>query len=133
MVNKLLRRTTVSAGVLLLLAVLGRIAPPAILLARAVIPGGFLESADSTNVRARLTPAQIATFMPTRGTFTFPAPYLTQRVPLTNSTDCAGRGDCINPVGYSYWRNINNHVASNTMYFFLGTNLNAGGVGPILL
>ena len=45
----------------------------------------------------------------------FPSPYITQGVRLTNDTDCGGQ-DCVNYVGYSYWRNINNHVGSNTMY-----------------
>ena len=35
--------------------------------------------------------------------------------------------------GYSYWRNINNHVASAEMYIFLGSNPNRGGSGPFLL
>ena len=58
--------------------------------------------------------------MPARGVFTFPAPYLTQGIRLTNASDCVGGGDCVNPVGYSYWRNINNHVGSNTMLIVLG-------------
>src|SRR3954451_12593176 len=101
--------------------------------AQSAVPGGLLEGASSSVTRARLSASEIAAFMPARGVFTFPAPYSTQGIRLTNSSDCAGGGDCINPVGYSYWRNINNHAGSNTMYIFLGTNLNAGGVGPILL
>ena len=52
--------------------------------------------------------------MPQRGTFTFPAPYGTTGIRLTNAGDCGG-GDCVNYVGYSYWSNINNHVGSDTM------------------
>src|SRR4051812_42217464 len=83
--------------------------------AQSTVPGGFLESDDATIARPPLTPAQIAAFLPSRGTFTFPAPYNTQGVRLTNAADCSGGGDCVRPVGYSYWRNINNHVGSNTM------------------
>jgi hypothetical protein len=35
-------------------------------------------------------------------------------------------------VGYSYWRNINNHVGSDTMLIFLGLNRSQGGSGPTL-
>ena len=36
-------------------------------------------------------------------------------------------------VGYSYWRNTNNHVGSPTMFIFLGTDGNRGGQGPTLI
>ena len=45
----------------------------------AAAPGGFVESDSSTTVRPIPTPSQIATFMPSRGKFTFPAPYLHRR------------------------------------------------------
>jgi hypothetical protein len=32
-------------------------------------------------------------------------------------------------VGYSYWRNINNHDGSNEMLIMLGMDRNAGGAG----
>jgi hypothetical protein len=35
-------------------------------------------------------------------------------------------------VGYSYWRNINNHVGSDTMLIFLGLDRSRGGRGPTL-
>ena len=69
--------------------------------------------------------------MPQRGTFTFPAPYGTTGVRLTNASDCGG-GDCVNYVGYSYWRNINNHVGSDTMLIVLGLDRQRGGGGPTL-
>ena len=47
--------------------------------------------------------------------------------------DCAGGADCLWYVGYSYWRNINNHVGSTDMYIFIGTDTNRGGAGPTLL
>src|SRR5262245_18881705 len=77
--------------------------------AQAPAPGGFVESATSTTTRPRVMPT-----LPARGKFTFPAPYKTVGVRLTNATDCGGK-DCVNYVGYSYWRNSNNHVGSNTM------------------
>src|SRR6476619_2788408 len=86
-----------------------------VVVAQSAAPGGFVAADDSPTARPLLSAAQIASFVPARGVFTFPAPYLTQGVRLTNSSDCAGGADCINPVGYSYWRNINNHVGSNVM------------------
>ena len=36
-------------------------------------------------------------------------------------------------MGYSYWRNINNHIAGDTMYIVLGFDRNRGGAGPSLI
>ena len=97
--------------------------------------GDLIEKAGSPALRARFTAPQIQAFLPpgdATGKFTFPAPYNTEAVRLTNAQDCAD-GDCVWYVGYSYWRNINNHVGSSDMYIFLGTDTNRGGVGPILL
>ena len=98
--------------------------------ALALAPGGFLEKATTNEVRPRLT-AQQASALPARGAFTFPAPYSTQGSRLTNDADCGG-ADCVLPVGYSYWRNTNNHVGSNTMLIFLGLTTQRGGPGPSL-
>lgn len=98
--------------------------------------GGFTEISGSPARRARFTQSQIEAFLPpagAKGTFTFPAPYNTDAVRLTNSTDCVEGQDCLWYAGYSYWRNINNHVDSADMYIFLGTERNRGGVGPVLI
>lgn len=98
--------------------------------------GGLLEKSGSPALRSRFTRAQIGAFLPAggaKGPFTFPAPYYTTGVRLTNASDCAGGLDCLWYVGYSYWRNINNHVARADMYIFLGTDPYRGGVGPILI
>jgi hypothetical protein len=129
-VLKSVRALGVFAGLFAVLLL--RFSSPTVV-AQSLAPGGFVEADDSMTTRTALSAAQIASFLPARGAFTFPAPYLTTGIRLTNSTDCASGGDCINPVGYSYWRNINNHVGSNVLYAFVGTNLNKGGVGPILL
>ena len=100
------------------------------MLALAVAPGGFLEKATTNEVRPRPTSAQVSA-LPARGTFTFPAPYLTQGSRLTNASDCGGT-DCVLPVGYSYWRNTNNHVGRDTMLIFLGLTTQRGGPGPSL-
>ncbi|HKQ59672.1 MAG TPA: LamG-like jellyroll fold domain-containing protein [Candidatus Polarisedimenticolaceae bacterium] len=97
----------------------------------AIAPGGFLESQDSQVVRPTPT-SSLVSFMPARGPFTFPAPYLTRGARLTAAEDCAGGGDCVLPVGYSYWRNINNHVGSNSLLIFLGLSTQRGGSGPTL-
>ncbi|TLY41939.1 MAG: hypothetical protein E6K58_08955, partial [Nitrospirae bacterium] len=79
-------------------------------------PGGFIEDASSLAGRPRLAQLQIQAFLPpTRGPFTFPAPYHTQGIRLTDPSDCVGNTDCVNYVGYSYWRNINHHAGSDTM------------------
>jgi hypothetical protein len=99
--------------------------------AQAAAPGGFLETAPTSAVRPLLTAAQIQSLLPARGRFTFPAPYLTTGIRISNATDCGG-SDCVNYVGYSYWRNMNNHVGSNTMLVFLGLDRSRGGPGPSL-
>jgi len=95
-------------------------------------PGGIIEPITSAQTRPVLGQAQIQSLLPTRGKFTFPAPYNTEAVRVTNATDCAGATDCVHHIGYSYWRNMNNHVGSDTMYIFLGLNRNRGGNGPTL-
>ena len=97
--------------------------------------GGLLEKSGSPARRARFTREQMAAFLPAGGAsgpFTFPAPYGTRAVRLTSARDCGGT-DCLWPVGYSYWRNTNNHVGSADMLMFFGTKSAAGGPGPILL
>ena len=93
--------------------------------------GGFIDSSTSAGLRPKLSTGQIATFMPSRGVFTFPSPYSSQGVRLTNANDCGGQ-DCVLSVGYSYWSNINNHTGSDTMLVFLGLERRKGGGGPTL-
>src|SRR6266545_6060423 len=90
-----------------------------------------MDSATSNGLRARLSAGEIQSFLPQRGTFTFPAPYGSTGIRLTNASDCGG-ADCVQPVGYSYWNNINNHVGSDTMLVFLGLERRKGGGGPTL-
>jgi hypothetical protein len=101
-------------------------------LAAANFPGGILEQGDSATTRSVMTATQINDMLPQRGKFTFPAPYNTIGIRLTNSSDCGG-GNCVMPVGYSYWRNINNHVGSDNMLILVGMNRSAGGGGPTLI
>jgi hypothetical protein len=124
--DTILRRyaTNVFAG---LSVVISLLAPT---LSAADAPGGFMESDETTVTRNLLTPSQIATFMPSRGLFTFPAPYNTQGIRITNSTDCGGQ-DCVDMI-YSYWRNMSNSAGSNIMYIFVGLDRNRGGAGPTL-
>ena len=94
-------------------------------------PGGFLEKSGAS-YRQRWSNDTVRTFLPTgRGKFTFPAPYNTQGVRITDSSDC-GSVDCLWYVGYSYWRNTNNHVGSSEMLIFLTFNKALGGAGPTL-
>ncbi len=93
--------------------------------------GGLLDSATSNGLRPMLSAGEIQAFLPQRGTFTFPSPYSTTGIRLTNASDCGGQ-DCVTSVGYSYWSNINNHVGSDTMLVFLGLERRKGGGGPTL-
>lgn len=97
----------------------------------AAMPGGFIEKAG-TAIRPRLSTADLQDFVPkNRGKFTFPSPYLTEALRITTAEDCDG-SDCVRPVGYSYWRNMNNHVNSNEILIVLGLNQSHGGTGPTL-
>ena len=110
-------------------AVLGVIPPPP-------PGGGFFETAGYQTPRPRLTQEQIDAFLPpggAAGAFQFPAPYNTAAVRLTDASLCVEGQDCLWYVGYSYWRNMNNHVGSADMYIFLGTNPELGGAGPVLI
>src|SRR5436190_9970833 len=93
--------------------------------------GGFIDSSTGAGMRPKLSAGEIAAFVPPRGTFTFPSPYGTQGIRLTNASDCGGQ-DCVLSVGYSYWSNINNHSGSDTMLVFLGLERRKGGGGPTL-
>ncbi len=93
-------------------------------------------SGANASLRPRFTRAEIEAFLPAngaKGRFTFPTPYNTEGVRLTNAADCAFGQDCLWYVGYSYWRNTNNHVGSPLMLIFLGMDRNRGGVGPTLI
>jgi hypothetical protein len=95
-------------------------------------PGGWVEK-QAAGVRTKLTGEQIRSFVPpSRGAFTFPAPYNTEAIRITDSSDCAGETDCLNGVGYSYWRNTNNHAGSDEMLLFLSFDRSKGGAGPTL-
>jgi len=94
-------------------------------------PGGFIEAAGSVEVRPRPTPADLQAWLPARGAFTFPAPYNTSGARLTNANDCGG-ADCVDAVGYSYWRNMNNHAGQPTMLVFLTLDRSRGGGGATL-
>lgn len=95
-------------------------------------PGGIVELATSTAVRSPLTRGEIDALVPTsRAQFHFPAPYGTEAFRITLPGDCGGQ-DCVNSVGYAYWRNLNNHTSSDTIYLFLGLDRNKGGAGPTL-
>lgn len=84
-----------------------------------LFPGGFVTAASEDSVRPLLSREELETLLPPAGQgFQFPAPYNTEAVRLTDETDCAGT-DCVRPVGYSYWRNINFHLCSQTLFLFL--------------
>src|SRR5687768_14348195 len=98
--------------------------------AQTAATGGFIASATDNGLRPTMTNGQTEGFMPQRGVFTFPAPYGTQGIRITNASDCGGQ-DCVD-YGYSYWRKINNHAGSATMLIVAGLNRQKGGSGPTL-
>jgi hypothetical protein len=77
---------------------------------------GLIESATGNARRPKFSGRDVPS---TRGRFIFPSPYNTEAVRLTEASDCNG-SDCVRPVGYAYWSNINNHVGNDTMLIFLG-------------
>lgn len=105
---------------------------PASVVVAAGPPGGFLEQSGGAQSRQMLSRSQIQNLLPERGRFTFPPPYNTEAFRLTNPSDCGG-SDCVHYVGYSYWRNTNNHVGRNKMYILVGLRRNSGGPGPSLI
>ena len=97
----------------------------------AAMPGGFVEKAGSA-IRPRWSTGVLDDFVPKhRSKFAFPAPYHTEALRVTATEDCEG-ADCVEPVGYSYWRNMNYHVDSNEILIVLGLNVSRGGTGPTL-
>lgn len=99
--------------------------------AQSTATGGFVDSATSAGLRPAMSAGQSQAMLPSRGAFTFPSPYDTTAFRLTNGNDCQG-ADCVYPVGYSYWNNINNHAGRDTMLVFLGLDRRKGGSGPTL-
>jgi hypothetical protein len=95
-------------------------------------PGGFVE-AQGLPSRTKYTSVEIAAMIPgTRSAFTFPAPYNTRAIQLTEAADCGG-ADCLFYAGYSYHANMNNHVQSDIIKIFLNFSTSFGGDGPNLL
>lgn len=95
-------------------------------------PGGFIEPTGSAQARPLLSSSQINNLLPNRGRFVFPAPYNTEAFRLTNSSDCGG-ANCVHYVGYSYWRNTNNHVGQDRMLVLVGLKKGNGGAGPSII
>lgn len=78
--------------------------------------GGFTVHCSDTSTRDVIGRLGASVFLPsTRGAFTFPAPWGTQGVRLTDGSD----GD-VRPVGYSYWRRINAHRTRPELSILVG-------------
>jgi hypothetical protein len=122
--------TVIRAGVLLILSIWS-MSSSATGQTTNQFPGGWVEK-QGTATRWKYTDAQVQAFVPpTRGPFTFPAPYNTKAVRITDASDCGG-ADCVAYVGYSYWSNTNAHTGSNDMWIFLSLDSRKGGSGPTL-
>lgn len=90
-------------------------------------PGGFVELATTATIRPALTQLPL----PERGPFVFPAPYRTQGIRVTTGADCGGH-DAVEPHGYSYWRQINNHAGAPTLLVLATFYRARGGQGPAI-
>ena len=55
--------------------------------------GGFVDAATSGGLRPRFSTAQIQSFVPARGPFTFPAPYGTAGARITNAGEIVIHSD----------------------------------------
>lgn len=73
---------------------------------------GFLPCTDET---LRPTPWELLPQLPSKGPFRFPEPWNTI---ATRVTDDA-QGALLEPVGYSYWRNMNAHRNNDFIYVML--------------
>jgi hypothetical protein len=94
--------------------------------------GGVRELASGTDARPPFSTRDVAKVVPaSRGRFVFPAPYRTEAYRITIPDDCGG-ADCVNSVGYAYWRNINNHSKSDRLLIVLTLDTGSGGGGPTL-
>lgn len=54
-------------------------------------PGGFIEPTDTAQARPTPTYSEIQQFLPARGAFTFPTPYNTVGIRITNPVTAASR------------------------------------------
>ncbi len=88
--------------------------------------GAFVDETDRTP-GSPWTPEELGSFLPDRGRFTFPAPYGTEGIRVTNASDCGG-SDCVEPVRGMTGRNIDAHRGRASMLVFLGLR----GLGPTL-
>ena len=96
-------------------------------LAFAQAAGERTDKADPVGPRSPWTAAQIRSFLPARGKFTFPAPYGTPGVRITSPSDCRGE-DCVQPLAAGSGRTTNNHRGRDSMLVVLGLR----GTGPTL-
>jgi len=109
--------------------------------------GGFWEI-DGFQVDRLKSTFNLGGIPPQSGPFTFGEEYnRSEAARLTDATDCGASVapataddhtydgptyDCVHYVGYPYWRRMNNHVGSNTIYILLGLEVNHHGTGPTL-
>lgn len=93
-------------------------------------PGGFVEHAFDVGPIDRLVDeASLGALLPAAGgSFSFPAPYGTEAIRLTDDASCGGT-DCVRYVGYSYWRNINAHRGRSSLLVFLSLDETVCGGG----
>jgi hypothetical protein len=89
-------------------------------------PGGFVvPNTIKEAVAPPPTATQIRAFLPERGAFTFPSPWNSLGVRITNTSDCGGDHDCVNN-GYNYYEKANNSAGLGTMLIIAGLHKHGG-------
>src|SRR5690625_1303249 len=115
--------TSSLTAALTLITATSLLAAPPVLAKKA--PGGYVVSNTIDKpVAAPPNATQIRGFLPQRGVFTFPSPWNSLGVRITNSSDCSGE-DCVNN-GYNYYEKANNSAGSNTMLIIAGLHKHGG-------
>jgi len=74
-----------------------------------VITSVTIPSATSTPVQAPVSTVEVS-----------------KPIQITSASDCVGT-DCVHYAGYSYWRNMNNHVDQSEILIFVGLGHDYGG------
>jgi len=92
-------------------------------------PGGSSKPPPRGQMRPHLSAQEIQTFCRRAGSH-LSAPYNTAARASPTATIAPAAVTAWSRFGYSYWRNINNHVGQNEMLIFLGLNDSAAGPRP---
>jgi len=94
-------------------------------------PGGFIETATTALARPLLSSTLLGALLPARGEFTFPPPYNTTGVRITNASTAAAPTASM-PSATPTGTTSTTTSAATEMLIVLGLNRSRGGPGPSL-